>query len=119
MYPFVEAVRIALDSIRAHKLRSLMMALGNIVSVMSIIAVVSLIQGMNGYVGAEIEREVGVGTFRIDKVGVVTDDDEERDAWRRNPDITPADMKAIRTFSPLFRAMMAESGTGSDIFWGD
>jgi len=119
MYPLVEAVRIALASIRAHKLRSLMMALGNIVAVMSIIAVVSLIQGMNGYVGAEIEREVGIGTFRIDRVGVVANADQERDAQRRNPDITPEDMRAIRGFSPLFRAMMAESGSMSDVFWND
>jgi putative ABC transport system permease protein len=119
MYPFVDAVRIALDSIWAHKLRSFMMALGNIVAVMSIIAVVSLIQGMNTYVGEAIEREVGVGTFRIDKVGIITDEDEEQEAWRKNPDITPADMRAIRRWSPLFRAMMTESGARTNISRGD
>ena len=117
MYALLDAVRIALDSIWAHKLRSLMMALGNIVAVMSIIAVVSLIQGMNVYVGEAIERQVGVGTFRIEKVGIVTDEDQERQAWRRNPDITIDDMRAIRRWSPLFRAMMTESGARANLTW--
>jgi putative ABC transport system permease protein len=119
MYPFVDAIRIALDSIWAHKLRSFMMALGNIVAVMSIIAVVSLIQGMNTYVGDAIEREVGAGTFRIDKVGVITDKEKEQEAFRKNPDITLDDMRAIRRASPLFRAMMTESGGQSNLAYGE
>ena len=119
MYALLDAVTLALGSIWAHKLRSFMMVLGNIVAVMSIIAVVSLIQGMNVYVGEAIEREVGVGTFRIDKVGIVTDDEKEREAWRRNPNITLEDMRAIRRFSPLFRAMMTESGARSTVAFRD
>jgi putative ABC transport system permease protein len=119
MYALLDAVKIALDSIWSHKLRSFMMVLGNIVAVMSIIAVVSLIQGMNVYVGEAIEREVGIGTFRIDKVGIVADDEAEREAWRRNPNITVDDMKAIRHFSPLFEAMMTESGARSNVSWRD
>ena len=42
--------RIALDAIWANKLRSFMTVLGNIVAVTSIIAVVSLIQGLNAAV---------------------------------------------------------------------
>jgi len=119
VYPLIDAVRLAVDSIWAHKLRSFMMALGNIVAVMSIIAVVSLIQGMNVYVGEAIQKEVGVGTFRIDKVGIVTDEDKERDARRRNPNITLADMRAIRHWSPLFRAMMTDSESQTNISFRD
>ena len=39
---------VALEAIWASKLRSLMTVLGNIVAVSSIIAVVSLIQGLGG-----------------------------------------------------------------------
>jgi putative ABC transport system permease protein len=74
---------------------------------------------MNVYVGEAIEREVGVGTFRIEKVGVIADNEKEREAWRRNPNITLADMRAIRRFSPLFAAMMTETGTMSNITWRD
>jgi putative ABC transport system permease protein len=118
MIQIYEAVGIALASIWANKLRSFMMVLGNIVAVMSIIAVVSLIQGMNSYVGNAIMAEVGAGTFRIDRVGVITDEDQEAEARRRNPMITQADLRAVRRFSPLFAAVMAESGTATNIAYG-
>ena len=75
-----------------------MMVLGNIVAVTSIIAVVSLLQGMNTYVSDAIMKDVGVGTFKVDKVGVITDDEEERIAWRRNPNVTMLDARAIEAF---------------------
>jgi putative ABC transport system permease protein len=116
---FLEAVGIALSSIWANKLRSFMMVLGNIVAVMSIIAVVSLIQGMNAYVGDAILREVGAGTFRIDRVGIITNEEQEEQARRRNPTVTSADLRAVRRFSPLFQAVMAESGTAANISYRD
>jgi putative ABC transport system permease protein len=45
-----ESAKIALATIWSSKLRSLMTVLGNIVAVTSIIAVVSLIQGLNASV---------------------------------------------------------------------
>jgi len=119
MSQILDAITIALGAIWASKLRSFLTVLGNIVAVMSIIAVVSLIQGMNSYVGEAITREVGAGTFRIDKVGVVTDEEEEREAWRRNPDVSLADLRAVRGFSPLISAVMAESGTQTSLAYRD
>ena len=118
MIQIYEAIGIALSSIWANKLRSFMMVLGNIVAVMSIIAVVSLIQGMNSYVGEAIMSEVGAGTFRIDRVGIVTNEDDEIEARRRNPAITQADLRAVSDFSPLFAAVMAESGTQANAAYG-
>ena len=78
-----------------------MMVLGNIVGgVTSIIAVVSLLQGMNSYVADAILKDVGVGTFKVEKVGVITDEEEERTAWRRNPNVTMLDAEAIEAFDP-------------------
>ena len=50
MNKLLESAAIALDAIWSAKLRSLMTVLGNIVAVTSIIAVVSLIQGLNASV---------------------------------------------------------------------
>ncbi len=115
MVRFYEALSIAFASIWANKLRSFMMVLGNIVAVMSIIAVVSIIQGMNGYVGDAILREVGAGTYRIDRVGIITGDEEEREAMRRNPRITRDDLRAVEGFGPLIAAVMAESTTQANV----
>jgi putative ABC transport system permease protein len=118
MNQILDAITIALQSIWANKLRSFMMVLGNIVAVTSIIAVVSLIQGMNGYVADAITRDVGVGTFRIEKVGIVANGEEEKKAQRR-PDVTFEEARAIRAFGGQIDAVMAESGAGSNINWRD
>ena len=61
--------------------------LGNIVAVTSIIAVVSLIQGMNAYVTDAIVSDVGADNFTIQRMPIVrTEADEER--VRNNPRIT-------------------------------
>ncbi len=115
MIQIVDAIRLALGSIWANKIRSLMMVLGNIVAVTSIIAVVSLIQGMNSYVSDAIIKDIGVGSFKIEKVGFITDEEEERRAWQTRPDVTMLDAKAIADFSPAISAVMAEAGSGASI----
>ena len=119
MTQILEAIGLALNSVWANKLRSFMMVLGNIVAVTSIIAVVSLIQGMNAYVSDAIIKDVGVGTFKIDKIGFITNEEEERRAWRRNPDVTTLDMKAVEEFSPVIRAVMAEAGSRANVVYKD
>jgi putative ABC transport system permease protein len=119
MTQFLDAVGLALSSVWSNKLRSFMMVLGNIVAVTSIIAVVSLIQGMNSYVSDAIIRDVGLGTFKIDKIGFITDEEEERRAWRRNPDVTLTDARAVEEFSPIINAVMAESGSRANITYRD
>jgi len=79
MYQFLEAAGIALSAIWSNKLRSFLTVLGNIVAVTSIIAVVSLIQGMNGYVANAIVSGVGADNFTIQRYPVVrTQEDEDR-----------------------------------------
>ena len=58
MQKFFDAIKLALSAIWAGKLRSFMTVLGNIVAVTSIIAVVSLIRGMNNYVSDAILSDV-------------------------------------------------------------
>jgi putative ABC transport system permease protein len=117
MNQLLDAVAIAVSSIWANKLRSFMMVLGNIVAVTSIIAVVSLIQGMNSYVSDAIVRDVGVGTFRLDRYGVITSQADWERANRR-PRITLDDARAIRTFSPLISSVMAEVEGQTTIVFG-
>jgi putative ABC transport system permease protein len=119
MNQFLEAVRVAFSSVWTNKLRSFMMVLGNIVAVTSIIAVVSLIRGMDTYVASAIIGEVGAGTFRVERIGFITDEEEEERARRRNPLVTLDDMRAIGSFSERIDAVMAESGAGSTVTFGE
>jgi putative ABC transport system permease protein len=117
MNQLVDAITIAVSAIWANKLRSFMMVLGNIVAVTSIIAVVSLIQGMNSYVSDAIVQDIGIGTFRVDREGVITSQADWERAMRR-PKITLDEARAIRSFSPLIANVMAEMGGQAQVVFG-
>src|SRR5215467_4963804 len=112
MNQFLESAGIALDAIWSAKLRSFMTVLGNIVAVTSIIAVVSLIQGLNASVKQAILNQAGADSFNIQQFPI-TRSDEEFDRVRNNPRITLDDLRAIRRYSELASAVMLDSsGSG-------
>jgi putative ABC transport system permease protein len=119
MNQLLDAVTVALSSVWTNKLRSLMMVLGNVVAVTSIIAVVSLIRGMDTYVANAIIGEVGAGTFRIERIGFVTDEEEAERAWRRNPIVTMADLQAVADYSDRIDSVMAETGGAANLTFGE
>ena len=120
MNKFLDAVRIALDAIWAAKLRSSMTVLGNIVAVTSIIAVVSLIQGLNASVKGAILNQAGADSFGIQQFPI-TRSEEEMEKVRSNPRISLQDVRAIqRSESPLISAAMAQSdGRGRITYRGN
>jgi putative ABC transport system permease protein len=115
---FLESVALALEAIWANKLRSLLTVLGNIVAVMSIVTVVSLIQGMNGYVTNAIVSDLGADSFNVERTGIIRSD-EEADRVRNNPLITLDDAEAIRRFSPVVEAVMAQATRTTEVSYHD
>jgi putative ABC transport system permease protein len=95
-----------------------MTVLGNIVAVTSIIAVVSLIQGLNASVKTAILNQAGADSFNIQQFPI-SRSDEEFEKVRNNPRITLADLRAIRRYSDLAGAVMAEAGAGGRITYRD
>jgi len=64
--PFFEAIRLALQTIRAQKLKSAFSIIGVFIGVMFLIAVVSVVQGMNRYMTDKFAGTIlGVNTFRL------------------------------------------------------
>ncbi|HEY7293225.1 MAG TPA: ABC transporter permease [Vicinamibacterales bacterium] len=119
MNTFFESAGIALDAIWSAKLRSLMTVLGNIVAVTSIIAVVSLIQGLNASVKQAILNQAGADSFNIQQFPV-TRSDEEFDKVRGNPRVTLDDARAIRRYgSENIAAVMADSTASGRISYRD
>src|SRR6266851_123443 len=110
MNKLFESAMIALDAIWSSKLRSFMTVLGNIVAVTSIIAVVSLIQGLNASVKTAILNQAGADSFNVQQFPI-TRSDEEFDKVRGNPRISLDDLRAIRRYSApdLVSAVMADS----------
>ena len=117
MYQLFESIKIALAAIWANKLRSFLTVLGNIVAVTSIIAVVSLVQGIDDYVSDAIVSDLGVGTFSVQRFGMITSE-EEFEKVAGNPDITQRDAAAVRG-ADLVTVVMSESGSRGEIRYKD
>src|SRR5712692_9840542 len=119
MNKFLDSALIAFDAIWSAKLRSFMTVLGNIVAVTSIIAVVSLIQGLNASVKEAILNQAGADSFNIQQFPI-TRSDEEFDKVRGNPRISLDDLRAIRRLnSNLIAAVMADSSARGRITYRD
>jgi len=108
MHQFFEAATIALKAIWSNKLRSFLTVLGNIVAVTSIIAVVSLVQGLNGAVKDAIQSAVGADNFSVQQFGVALSEDDFQ-KMQSNPRIDLADADAIRSYSPSVALVMAQA----------
>jgi len=109
----LEGIIIALRSLVANKLRSILTLIGVIIGVMTVIAVVSIISGMNRYVEAEISS-MGSTTFLIRKFGIVTSQEE----WieqRKRKRITLEDMEAVKENCPDCGEVGAEAITWTKV----
>jgi putative ABC transport system permease protein len=96
---FIEGVIIAIQSIFANKLRSILTLIGIIIGVTTVIAVVSIINGMNNYVAVKI-NSLGSNTFVIDKEGVITSEEDWLNAQKRK-NFTVDDMRAVQRYCSL------------------
>ena len=95
-----EPVFVALENLRAHKMRSFLMLLGMVLSVSTLIMVVSLISGVNLYVSDRIAN-LGSNVFLVLRFPLITDMDDLVKALRRNKPITWDDYAYLRDNSKL------------------
>ncbi len=90
-----EPASVALETLRAHKLRSFLMLLGIVLSVSTLIMVVSLISGVNLYVATRIAN-LGSNVFLVMRFPILTDINEIVKATRRNKVVTWEDYTYLR-----------------------
>ncbi|MEX2157009.1 MAG: ABC transporter permease [Gemmatimonadales bacterium] len=121
--PLREAIRLAIQTVWSHKLRSFFTLLGIIVSVAFLIAVVAVIQGMNAYVRERLAGAiVGVNAFQIrrDPIQVGFIDEELYRQMQRRPIIAPEDIAHVERAVPDAQAIALQSGWPTpmaDVVW--
>jgi len=120
--PFYEAIRLALQTLRTQKLKSAFSVIGVFIGVMFLIAVVSIVQGMNRYVTDTFAGTLlGVNTFRLRQfpdvqLGNVTDSVWR--TWRRRPRVTTADARAVIAGLSVPATVAVESATRTPVAFG-
>jgi putative ABC transport system permease protein len=113
----LEGVRIAYGALLANKLRTLLTLLGNIVGIMSVIAVVSLLGGIDLYMRQQVASE-GSNLFTIRRVNyldAITDFEAFIDKLMFNPNLTRADVETLRQNLTLAEYVSAEVESQSTI----
>jgi len=105
-----EPIGVALETLRAHKLRSFLMLLGIILSVSTLIIVVGLISGVNRYI-AERVANLGSNVYLLTRLPLITDIEEYVKVNRRNRKITWEDYESLRENSKLPLRMGVEQRT--------
>ena len=104
---FGELLRAAVESIRAHTLRSFLTLLGIIIGVTTVVGVASVISGLNRFVADKVIR-LAPDVFVLTKFGIIQSREEFLDALKR-PDFT------ARDFEKLEATLTKTSAIGADV----
>jgi len=112
--PLREPVGVALETLRAHKLRSFLMLLGIILSVATLIVVIALISGVNQYIATKVAN-LGSNSFTIMRFPIITEAEALVKATRRNKIITWEDYEALRDNLKLPLRVGAEVWTSGKV----
>jgi putative ABC transport system permease protein len=102
----IETLRLSFDALRAHKLRSFLTLLGVILAVTTLVAVMSVVDGMNAYVADRVAN-LGANVFIVDRFGIIT----SQDAWvkaQKRPLIVLEDYERLRDNMRTAKAVAAE-----------
>jgi len=100
----LEGIRIALQQIWAHKLKSVFTLIGVIIGITFLIAVITIVEGMNRYVQDDFAGAIfGINTFSVvrrNQVQTGSESQEQRRRQARNPYLTMRDVEVVRRAVP-------------------
>src|SRR5262249_28110383 len=114
---FAEAVLVALSSLRANRMRSLLTLLGIVIGVMAVIAVVSIISGLNDYVAAKIFN-LGPDVLTVSRMSpVITSFDDWIENQKRKY-LYLGDMDAIQAACANCKAIGAAVNSRAQVKFG-
>lgn len=115
---FWEAVTGAAASLRSSKLRSFLTLLGIILATTTLIAVMSIINGMNIYVASNISS-MGADGFRVVRIFMAQWDPKKfLEMQRRNPLLTKDEFHFLKSRSTLVREWGIEAGRSARVSYG-
>src|ERR1043166_4651213 len=120
VYALVEGVSIAIDSLRANKVRAALTILGVAVGVFVVVVISAAIHGINESVAAALES-AGPTTFFVQRFPINfqrCDGTEDTCPWRHNPALTLIDVAAMNDL-PSVRAAGARVDMGFPVRYLD
>ena len=116
----LEGVGIALESLRANRVRAALTILGVAVGVFVVVVISAAIHGINASVAKDFEK-AGPTTFFVNRFPITfeaCDGTDDTCKWRHNPRLNLADARAINAL-PSIRAASAQMGMGREVRYKD
>jgi putative ABC transport system permease protein len=113
-----EPALVALETLRAHKLRSFLMLLGVILAVSTLIVVVALITGANRFIASRVAN-LGSNVFLITRFPLISSLEELAKYTRRNRNITWEDYEAFEENLKLPKNIGVEVRTNARARYGN
>ena len=104
----LESVLAAFKAIRANKVRAMLTALGIMIGVMNVVAMVALISGINASV-LDLFRTMGTNTFTVTKMPAGNVNYEQYLEYIRRPDFSYADAGAVAELCPAVEAVSPQT----------
>lgn len=105
---FREGIFLAFESLRSNKFRSFLTILGVLIGVWSVIAMTSLVQGLDSAVQESID-DLGSNILFVNKFSPNTDFDDLSDEERNRKDMTTMEATAIKENCPAVEAVSPEN----------
>jgi len=104
---FSESFVMALNSLKTHKLRSVLTTLGIIIGVTTVITMMSLTEGLKKSVEEELSV-LGSDTFYVDKFPAIITSGKQWREYSRRKDLTYQDALAIGEVCPSVKTVAAD-----------
>ena len=111
---FGEAISIALQSLRANKLRSLLTVLGILIGVSSVIAVVAITEGLDAYMSDKV-LELGTKAFRLQSRPDIINSHEMWLEMMKRKRLNMDDFEAVQKACTLCSEVGAQVWTGTNV----
>jgi putative ABC transport system permease protein len=115
---FKEAVKVALQSLWANKLRSVLTLLGVVIGVSSVIAVITLTNGVNRYVATKVYG-YGADVFTLSKESPVIFSYEQWEKYQKRKKIDLSDYYAIQEQCKSCVSVGALLNTNGKVVYGN
>lgn len=116
---FREAAAVAADSLRSSKLRSFLTLLGIILATTTLIAVMSIIHGMDLYIANSVSS-MGSDGFRIVRIAFIGNFDPKKyvELQKKNPQLSPSEFEYLKSKVTLTKELGMVAGRGVSVSLG-
>lgn len=117
---FGEAVAVAANSLRSSKLRSFLTLLGIILATTTLIAVMSIIEGMDRYIAEQVS-DMGAEGFRVRRMAMIGQWDPKKylEMRRRNPELSVEEYDFLKSRARLVGEIGMEAGRSVSVRYGN